>query len=125
MKKIEEIIKEVEQKSEKPFVTARFGDNWREHIKQQFLNGDIVVDDIINIAWKQGRTAMLLETELGKALNNNQSLDKNELLIEFENARRTILLDYEKWLTDNASTGTAYYFMSDEEIVDAYLNNKK
>jgi hypothetical protein len=57
----DELLKEIDDKAEKPFVTAQFGEHWKEHIKKQFEQGDVDIDSIINIAWKQGRKSLLLE----------------------------------------------------------------
>ena len=61
-------IKLIKERAEQPFVTARFGDKWKEHIKEQFEKDEIDIDSIINIAWKQGRAAILLEDALRKKL---------------------------------------------------------
>ena len=67
---VDEILKQINDTIHKPFVTAQFGDHWKEHAKK---NMDI--DTVINIAWQQGRKAILLERALGeydKALNNKK-----------------------------------------------------
>lgn len=61
MKMADEILKEVESNIEKPFVTGKFGDNWRVHQKRMLDEGQITVDMLLDIAWKQGRKALLLE----------------------------------------------------------------
>lgn len=63
---MEEILKQIEEQIEKPFVTARFGNAWKEHTKQLFDSGEIDIENIIDIAWRQGRRAILLEKELQK-----------------------------------------------------------
>ncbi|MDO8609690.1 MAG: hypothetical protein Q7R95_04025 [bacterium] len=65
---IDEILKQIEENINKPFVTAKFGNNWKEHQKRMLDEGQIDVDMIINIAWIQGRKAILLENELRKLL---------------------------------------------------------
>lgn len=60
---IEEILKEIDDKIEAPFVTAKFGDHWKAHAKETYDN-----DTIISIAWKQGRRAILLEQKLRELL---------------------------------------------------------
>ena len=66
MKTIEEILKEVDEKIEKPLIDARFGDKWKVHMMAQYNDNMIEVESIITIAWKQGRRAILLERELAK-----------------------------------------------------------
>lgn len=74
MKKNEEILKNILEKIDKnvlkPFVTAQFGDHWKEHTKKQFLIGEMDIDDIINIAWKQGRKTILLEKTLNQLIES-------------------------------------------------------
>jgi hypothetical protein len=69
MKKSEQIIKEINERAEKPMVTAKFGDNWKEHQKRMFLEGQISIEHIIEIAWIQGRRSLLLEKELGSLID--------------------------------------------------------
>lgn len=70
MKKSEQVIKEINERVEKPMVTAKFGDNWKEHQKKMFLEGQISVDHIIEIGWIQGRRSLLLENELRYLIDN-------------------------------------------------------
>lgn len=77
MTTIEQILKQIDETIEKPFVTARFGDQWKEYIKDQFDRGECDIDSIINIAWKQGRRAILLEQVLDKLLSDRNGI-KNE-----------------------------------------------
>ena len=63
-KEVKEFLNNLNEMIEKPFVTARFGDNWQELIKEQMLNGETDIDIIIRTAWKQGRKAILLERAL-------------------------------------------------------------
>ena len=70
MKTANEILKEVEENIEKPFVTAKFGDNWRAHQKRMFEEGQIDWDMLLNIAWKQGRKAILLENVVKDIVRN-------------------------------------------------------
>lgn len=56
MKTIDEIIiEQVDSKVDLPIVTAKFGDNWKLRAKEYDK------DAVINIAWTQGRRAILLE----------------------------------------------------------------
>ncbi len=68
MDKAELLIKQADNNIEKPFVTAKFGYAWKEHTKVQFEKGEINLDMILDIAWKQGRRAILLEDALRKNL---------------------------------------------------------
>jgi hypothetical protein len=56
---IEEILKRIDKDVEKPMVTAQFGDMWKFHAIEHYD-----FPDIVNIAWRQGRRALLLEREL-------------------------------------------------------------
>ena len=49
-------LAQVELLIDSQFVTGQFGDNWKEYAKE-----NIDIDEIINIAWIQGRKAILLE----------------------------------------------------------------
>jgi hypothetical protein len=60
-KKAEQILEAIEERIEKPFVTAKFGDNWREHYRKMLVEGQITTDMLLDIAWKQGRRALLME----------------------------------------------------------------
>jgi len=66
---IEEILKRVEENIEKPLVTARFGDNWKVFQKRMVAEGQLSIDDILDIAYINGRKAILLEMEITKLLN--------------------------------------------------------
>jgi len=59
----DEFMKFVDAQIEQPLVTARFGNDWKEHVKQELEkdSGLYTVDDIIDIAWRQGRKAIILE----------------------------------------------------------------
>lgn len=70
MKKSEQIIEQINERIEKPLVTAKFGDNWKEHQKRMLDEGQINVDVFIEIAWKQGRRALLMEDAI-RALAGN------------------------------------------------------
>ena len=59
MKDINEFMKDLNKLVETPFVTANFGDNWKEYASENISN-----EDAINIAWIQGRKAILLERAL-------------------------------------------------------------
>jgi hypothetical protein len=56
---IEEILERIDKDIEKPMVTAQFGDMWKSHAIDHYMFHDLVI-----IAWKQGRRAILLEKEL-------------------------------------------------------------
>jgi hypothetical protein len=61
--KLNEILDSIEKQVEQPFVTARFGDNWKQHAREHYS-----FDDILQIAWKNGRTVVLLENVLRELL---------------------------------------------------------
>lgn len=69
MEKSQEILNEVENKIEMPFVTAKFGYGWREHQKRMLEEGQIDIDMILNIAWRQGRKSILLEDVIKKLVD--------------------------------------------------------
>jgi hypothetical protein len=56
-----DILKEIDKEVNNPFITERFGDNWKE-----FAIKNYDINEIIEIAWKQGRKAILLEDALKK-----------------------------------------------------------
>jgi len=64
MKPFKEIITEIESNVEKPFITATFGDNWKEHAIKNYP-----LEIIVDIAWKNGRKAILLEGALKGYIN--------------------------------------------------------
>jgi hypothetical protein len=65
---VEEILEQIDKDINKPFVTAKFGNHWIEHAK---ANYDI--DAVIDIAWTQGRRAILLERTLRELLAKSPS----------------------------------------------------
>lgn len=64
----EEIIKDIDNRIENPMISAKFGDRWKEHQMRMFEEGQINVEMLINIAWKQGRRNLLLEKELKRLI---------------------------------------------------------
>ena len=64
MKKSEQIIEQINEMVDKPFVSAKFGDNWKNHQKRMLDEGQLDIDIIIEIAWKQGRRALLMEDSI-------------------------------------------------------------
>jgi len=65
-KTAEEIIGQIEKSINSPFVTAAFGDGWKEHAKLNYP-----LDMVIDIAWLNGRKAILLERELRRILSSD------------------------------------------------------
>lgn len=63
MNKSEEIFKRVDELEKTKFVTAKFGDNWKQHAKEHYD-----FDTVIRIAHKQGRRAILLEEAIKELL---------------------------------------------------------
>lgn len=72
MKNYNEIIAEVDASIEKPFVTARFGDNWKVHTKRMIDEGQYDLNMLLDLAWKQGRRGILLERVIEKSLSNRE-----------------------------------------------------
>jgi hypothetical protein len=54
-----QFLKDLDKLINIPMVTSRFGDNWKEHAKKHYD-----FDAVIDIAWKQGRKAILLARKL-------------------------------------------------------------
>lgn len=71
------VLETVDEQIDKPLVSARFGDNWKTC--QAVIISDR--DSLINIAWRQGRRAILLERVIGKLLREHsvQPLPAKEL----------------------------------------------
>lgn len=65
MKKLDEILTRVDEIEKTSFVTAQFNDTWKLYAKK-----NIDVDNLIDIAHKQGRRAILLERALAEILNS-------------------------------------------------------
>ena len=61
MTKSEQIIEQINEKVKKPFVTTKFGDNWKNHQKRMLAEGQIDIDMLLDVAWIQGRRALLME----------------------------------------------------------------
>jgi hypothetical protein len=64
----DEIIQSINERIELPFVSAKFGDNWKDHVGKQLLDNEITPAMLINLAWVQGRRALMLEDALKKAM---------------------------------------------------------
>ena len=62
-KTVKDILAEIDKNIERPMVTAQFGDMWRAHAIDHY---DFT--DVLTIAWKQGRRAILLERALRELL---------------------------------------------------------
>lgn len=63
MSKIEDILEKVDKQAKEPLVTAKFSNNWKAHAKD-----NINIDDMTDIAWYQGRRAILLERIIEKLI---------------------------------------------------------
>lgn len=72
---IDRYIDHIREKAEQPLVTANFGDNWKEYAKDALSH-----NELIEIAWKQGRYAILLEWSLRKQLENETTERERERL---------------------------------------------
>lgn len=100
--RFEELMDDISQQIEQPLVSARFGDKWREHQKQMLKEGQITPNDIIDIAWKQGRRAILLEREIER-LTASEWIKS---LIEYgadslDDKQRDEALRYVRWIKSN------------------------
>ena len=73
MIKSQHIIKEINERALKPMVTAKFGDNWKKHQKRMIIEGQLDIDTIIEIAWLQGRRALLMENTIHKLVNKTNN----------------------------------------------------
>ena len=62
-KKSEEIFKRVDEIEKTEFVTVKFGNNWKQHAKENYD-----LDAVIEIAHKQGRRSILLERAIQELL---------------------------------------------------------
>jgi hypothetical protein len=78
-KRTEDILKIIHDTVETPFVTATFGNNWKEHQQAMIDKGQFTVENILHIAWFQGRRALLLEKALDDALSQ---LEQDDLQVE-------------------------------------------
>ena len=58
------IVETIDATALLPMVTPRFGNNWKESTLEKVNNGDMTVEDVIHIAFLQGRKAILLEEAL-------------------------------------------------------------
>jgi len=65
METLEDILNKVDGSIYNPLIDARFGDKWKESIGVERADKE----QIVNIAWVQGRRAILLEREIEKLLN--------------------------------------------------------
>lgn len=65
--KVNDLINQIKTRAEQPMVTANFGDKWKEYAAKE-----LPTEKIIDIAWKQGRTAQLLERALIEALTQTK-----------------------------------------------------
>lgn len=69
MSRAEEIIDEINKLIESEMTTSKFGDKWKERVRMQLEEGTMDIDMVLNIAWKQGRRALLLEDTLTKLID--------------------------------------------------------
>lgn len=69
--KFEEVMKLVDESIDKPFLTAKFGDNWKDNARGNPLYD---YEAVLDIAWKQGRRAIVLELILKDILKEKESI---------------------------------------------------
>ena len=62
-KLIDKYIDSLEKDVDKPFITPRFGDNWKDYARQQQD-----YESLLDIAWRNGRLAIILERALRRQL---------------------------------------------------------
>lgn len=69
IKKYNELLEQINISAKQvgAFTTANFGDNWRDYAK-----ANLSYDDILNIAWVEGRRAVLLQYALKKQMQLDQ-----------------------------------------------------
>ena len=88
MKTIDEMLKKIDKDVEKPLVSAQFGDIWKSHAIEHYN-----FHDIVNIAWRQGRRAILLERALREIFVQLESSEKEEFHVWIIPERKEILLE--------------------------------
>src|SRR5688500_16309326 len=76
MTEFEKLIEQLNSKIEQPLIDARFGDQWRDHQKRMLEENQISADMVLDIAWKQGRRAILLERVLKKLILSDADIQK-------------------------------------------------
>lgn len=66
---VNQVIEQINKnaKTEGSFITAKFGDKWIEYAMNRSTHDK---ESLANIAWEQGRRAILLEKLLRKHLKN-------------------------------------------------------
>lgn len=64
MKTFDDIITEIDEKIEHPLISPTFGDHWKEYATKQ----KIPYKNVVSMAWRQGRRAILLERKLKQVI---------------------------------------------------------
>lgn len=67
-KEFERIMKNIEAAVGKPLIDARFGDNWQNHQRRMLQEKQIDTDDLIRIAWVNGKKGVLMERAIKELL---------------------------------------------------------
>lgn len=62
---VEKWLEELEGAVDRPLVTAKFGDKWKE-----WAMTNLDKEKLIDIAWRQGRKAQMLEEKLREVVSN-------------------------------------------------------
>lgn len=86
--KFAEVFKQLDEKARTPgsFVTAVFGDNWQGHTRDNLEGQGLTTDDIINMAWFQGRRAILMGEMLKVMIQQYDELEE-----QYEQLQRLVI----------------------------------
>ena len=91
---MKELLKKIDEMVDRPFVTAKFGDNWKEHAKDYYN-----LDAIANIAYRNGRKAILLEREL---IRVKEAFDKSfEQCTELIKQKKEVEMKFARYRDNN------------------------
>ena len=81
MELFEQFLDDVERMAigEAEFITAAFGDNWKEYARQ---NAD--KEQLIDIAWKQGRRAEILQRSCKEFISNIGEITEQNIVLSMQ-----------------------------------------
>lgn len=111
MENVEEVLKQIDETINKPFVTATFGDKWMEHAKKHYD-----MDIVIGIAWRQGRRAILLEKAVREFASQFKPLSVPILQDKIIEVLKCLYQDLEK----QSSTSEQVL-----ETIQSYINSQQ